>query len=179
VTIAFVIAGVLAFGLMRLAYWRLRTQGVPVLVRREGRRAALGWGLALGLACAAGGLAYMWLTWRFHWLPAPAPEQAIIGDPRWLLALTVLAAPLCEEFIFRGLIFAGMRRSLPLLPALLVSAGLFAAVHPPMSMLPVFGLGIGAALAYERTRMLLAPIVVHAVYNAIVVGAQFHRGGLL
>ncbi|MFQ6134004.1 MAG: type II CAAX prenyl endopeptidase Rce1 family protein, partial [Armatimonadota bacterium] len=35
------------------------------------------------------------------------------------------------------------------------SAALFAVVHPPLSMLPVFIMGLLAALAFERTRLLV------------------------
>jgi membrane protease YdiL (CAAX protease family) len=40
-------------------------------------------------------------------------------------------------------------------------------------VIPVFGLGVAAALVYERTELLIGPMVVHAVYNAAVVGFQF------
>ena len=46
------------------------------------------------------------------------------------------------------------------------SAAVFAVVHPPISMLPVFVLGVATALSFERTRLLLVPMIVHAVYNA-------------
>jgi hypothetical protein len=59
-----------------------------------------------------------------------------------------------------------------LLPAAVASAAVFAIVHPPMSMIPVFVLGLCAALAYERSRLLIAPMVVHAIYNAAVIGWQ-------
>ena len=66
----------------------------------------------------------------------------------WLPALAVLAAPLFEEFIFRGLIFGGLRRIASPVTAALASAAIFAIVHPPMSVVPVFVLGIAAALVY-------------------------------
>jgi hypothetical protein len=90
----------------------------------------------------------------------------------WIYALAVLAAPIFEEFIFRGLIFGGLRRSLGALPAILASAAVFAIVHPPASMIPVFGLGVCAALAFDRTKMLLAPMIAHAIYNAVVLALQ-------
>jgi membrane protease YdiL (CAAX protease family) len=77
------------------------------------------------------------------------------GNPTlqyWLLGLTVLAAPLCEEFIFRGLIFGGLRRTLTPLLSALVSAAIFAVVHPPLSMLPVFVLGLCTAWATSAAR---------------------------
>ncbi len=87
----------------------------------------------------------------------------------WIPVLAVVAAPLFEEFIFRGLIFGGLRRSLGAAPSITASAAVFAIVHPPVSMIPVLVLGLFAGLAYERTRMLLAPILAHALYNAVVL----------
>jgi membrane protease YdiL (CAAX protease family) len=49
----------------------------------------------------------------------------------------------------------------------------FAVVHPPASIIPVFFLGLCTALAYERSRVLAAPMLTHAVYNAVVLGYQF------
>ena len=41
-------------------------------------------------------------------------------------------------------------------------------------MIPVFVMGVCAAAIYERTRMLAAPILVHAIYNATVLGFQWN-----
>jgi ABC-2 type transport system permease protein len=53
--------------------------------------------------------------------------------------------------------------------AVLGSAALFALVHPPISVVPVFGLGIAAAISFQQSGFLLAPILTHAVYNACVI----------
>lgn len=60
------------------------------------------------------------------------------------------------------------------LPAMLASAALFAIMHPPLSMLPVFGLGLATAYAYERSKSLLTPMLVHAFYNAAVLCWQWY-----
>jgi membrane protease YdiL (CAAX protease family) len=39
-------------------------------------------------------------------------------------------------------------------------------------MAPVFVLGVGAALVYERSRSLLAPMLTHAAYNSCALAAQ-------
>ena len=91
----------------------------------------------------------------------------------WIAILAVVAAPIFEEFIFRGLIYGGLRRTLGPTLSLLASAAIFALVHPPFSVIPVFVLGIVTAFVYERTRMLIGPIAVHALYNAGVFGFQF------
>jgi ABC-2 type transport system permease protein len=84
----------------------------------------------------------------------------------------LIAAPVFEEFIFRGLIYGGLRRSFGVWPATLASAAVFAIMHPAISIAPVFVMGVCAALVYERTRSLLAPMLTHLVYNACAVGAQ-------
>ncbi len=162
------IAGGVVYGLVRLVYWRTRTAGVPVLLQGSLIRSVL-----LGGACAlpaiAAGAAWMHAA-RAMGIHLPS-AGADISLPL-LLAIACVAAPLFEEFIFRGLIFGGLRRSLPLLPALLASAALFAVVHPPLSMLPVFVLGLCTAWAYDRSKALLAPVVAHAVYNGAMIAMQ-------
>lgn len=178
VVMAFAGAGLLTYLLMRYSYWRNKTQGVPTVLGPPGGRAAaagaaLRWGCALGAAVAVAGLAYLYLLRHVDLGQGALPAVPLVKAARlWLLALTVLAAPLCEEFIFRGLIFGGLRRSMGAWPAIFGSAAIFAVVHPPLAMLPVFMVGIVAGLAYERSKVLLAPMLVHAIYNAAVVASQ-------
>jgi len=65
-----------------------------------------------------------------------------------------------------------LRRSLPAWQAIVISAAIFAIVHPPASMLPVFVLGLCTGWAYERSGSLLAPMLVHAMYNGVVLAYQ-------
>ena len=95
------------------------------------------------------------------------PEVMIKGI--WLVLLYVVAAPLFEEIIFRGLIFNGLRRQKQFIISALISAVLFAIVHPPVSVIPVFLLGLGTAWTYEISGMLIAPISTHAIYNALIL----------
>ncbi|WP_458351869.1 CPBP family glutamic-type intramembrane protease [Rugamonas violacea] len=176
---AFAIAGAAVYLLTRLVYWRSKTGGQPLLLRGARPAAVLAWGVGLGLLAAVAGLGYLY--WLLNGALAPqmtqqlAQQMAQTTQQRGWLLLGVLAAPLCEEFIFRGLIFGGLRRSMAPLPAAVASAAIFAIVHPPLSMLPVFVLGLCTALAYHRSKVLLAPMLVHALYNALVLGYQFWR----
>jgi membrane protease YdiL (CAAX protease family) len=173
ITIAFGVAGVIVYALIRLVYWRSKAAGVPVILRGANlglslRTAAI----AAALACACG-LAYLFAVqhtalWQDMFKSAPVLE----GGRTWMFALAVVAAPLCEEFIFRGLIYGGLRRSMHPWQAMLVSAAIFAVVHPPLSMLPVFVLGLCTAWTYERSKTLLAPMLVHAAYNAMILSPQ-------
>ncbi len=79
--------------------------------------------------------------------------------------------PIFHEYL-RGseiIRFSGLRRTAGPVLAVLGSAALFALVHPPISVVPVFGLGIAAAISFQQSGFLLAPILTHAVYNACVI----------
>ena len=168
-TLAFGIAGAATYVLTRLVYWRSKAGGVPRI--RHGRKL---WrhGLTGAAVAAACGIAYTMLLKHSGQLPPPAIALAQDWNWLWLMGLTVLAAPLCEEFIFRGLLQGGLRRSLPAWQAIAFSAALFAIVHPPLSMLPVLVLGLCAGWAYERSGTLAAPMLVHAGYNAAILACQ-------
>lgn len=170
ITLAFGIAGAVTYVLTRLVYWRSKASGVPRI--GHGRKL---WrhgltGTAVSTAC---GIAYTALLKHSGQLPPPAFALAQDWHWLWLIGLTVLAAPLCEEFIFRGLLQGGLRRSLPAWQAIVFSAAMFAIVHPPLSMLPVLVLGLSAGWAYERSGTLAAPMLVHAGYNAAILACQF------
>ena len=84
----------------------------------------------------------------------------------------MLAAPLFEEFLFRVLVFQGMERSLRPPFAALGSAAIFAVIHPAISVVPVFILGVAAALSFRRTRLLWTAVAAHMVYSATAVFAK-------
>jgi len=166
--IAFCAAGAMTYGLMRLVYWRARTADVPRVLGERVPAALLRGALAGALASL---MALAWL----HFAPAPAaPPATRTSELAGLAIIAIAAAPVFAEFIFRGLIFKGLRRSFGLAAATLASAAIFALVHPVHAMVPVFVMGALAALVYERTKMLAAPMTVHAIYNAVVVGWQWN-----
>lgn len=163
--LAFAIAGGITYALVRFLYWRTKASGVPALL--TGRLLpALGWGAGMALPAIAAAAAYLWALTQLGVRPPGIGKAVSLAV---LVPLATVAAPLFEEFIFRGLIFRGMARSLPLAAAMAGSAAIFAVVHPPLSMLPVFVLGLCAALAAQRTRSLLAPMLTHAIYNGAVL----------
>lgn len=178
IVFAFAVAGALTYLGVRFTQWRARMREVPAMFGAGWLRALAG-GAGLGIFAAAIGIAYLQAVQMLGLLEEASEAARSAGATplgAWMLPLGVLAAPLFEEYIFRGLIFGGLRRSLRWLPAAAASAAVFAIVHPPLSMLPVFALGMVAAWAYERSHLLLAPMLVHAVYNAAVIGWQ---GGVL
>lgn len=176
VTLAFGISGLIVYLLMRLAYWRSKAAGVPAILRGTQWEVSLrNAAIAAAVACACG-IAYLIVIQHSPlWADVMKSTPALKGARIWIFALAVVAAPLCEEFIFRGLIYGGLRRSMKAPQAMLMSAAIFAVVHPPLSMLPVFILGLCAAWTYERSKTLLAPMLVHATYNAVVLSIQYWR----
>lgn len=86
--------------------------------------------------------------------------------------MIVLVAPVVEEVLFRGFFHAGLRRSLPFLPAALVTSGLFGLIHYTgpetvgvVPQLAIFGLAL--AWLYEKTGSLWPPIALHALNNGL------------
>ena len=167
--VAFSIGGAISYALMRYVYARAKTEGVPRILSAGRNRPVLG--IAGGLAAAAFGLTYLFVIGSAGLLDdVSGDSRSFLSLGLWAIPLAVIAAPVFEEFIFRGLIFGGLRRSFGVWPATLASAAVFAILHPALAILPVFAMGVCAALVYERTHSLLAPMLVHAVYNACIVG---------
>jgi ABC-2 type transport system permease protein len=173
--IAFCGAGATTYGLIRVIYWRARTADVPRMLH-DGISRALLWGIIGGIASSLAAFIYIQVIQLIDLFPTLRRHDQVT-DPSialWLATLAVIAAPVFEEFIFRGLIFGGLRRSLNVGVATVASAAIFAIVHPPASVIPVFVMGVCVALVYERTRMLAAPVVSHSIYNAAVLALQWN-----
>lgn len=93
------------------------------------------------------------------------------------IAMIILAAPWIEEFIFRGCLQNWMRRYMGSKIAIIGTSIVFAMMHyapsqsksnfPLIASLFVFSLYLG--FLYEKTRSLLAPIVLHMTFNIISV----------
>jgi ABC-2 type transport system permease protein len=166
----YAVAGALTWIGVRCVYWARGTRGVPQTFGGP-LRPQLGHGLLAGAAAGAAGLAYIALAPFFPQLEEALRRGSIAGGEHvpWLAALAIVAAPLFEEFVFRGLIFRGLRRSFGLWGSVAASAAIFAVCHPPAALLPVFCLGVMTALAYEATGLLLAPMLAHGLYNAAVL----------
>lgn len=89
-------------------------------------------------------------------------EQSLI------YGMIVLVAPVCEELVFRGVIFRYFHQRLSLALALLLSAAFFAAVHFNLyTFVPLLVIGITLALAYRESGNILSSIAFHAAFNSI------------
>ena len=180
--VAFVIAGACVVALSFYVFWRagmpgvLTSVGLQTSAGRKGIRKALGLGVIGGLGAGAFGAGYLRAV---DWVPAlhdlKVQTLKLPFDPGiWLLVIAIGAAPIFEEFIFRGLVFRGLLRSTNAVLAIFGSAAIFAIVHPPISVVPVFVLGAVAAWTVYRSGQLISAITTHMIYNAVVVAMNWY-----
>jgi hypothetical protein len=82
----------------------------------------------------------------------------------------VILAPLFEELVFRGLLFAILRRKFRFLPAALISAAIFGLAHGygVVGLISVCWSGVLWAWIYEKTGSLGPGILAHAINNLLV-----------
>ena len=82
-----------------------------------------------------------------------------------------LAAGIGEELLFRGLIQTGLTALIGPLPALLIASALFGALHWITNAYAVIAalLGVYFGLLLLLTESLIAPIVAHALYDAVAL----------
>jgi membrane protease YdiL (CAAX protease family) len=168
-----------------VTYLRLRGRSVRtfVPVRLPGLRdvawAAGGYVAALGLVFAAGLL----LT-ALQVQPETTNQAAELGmeNPAillWLVPLSLLVIAPAEEFLFRGVIQGRLREAFDAPAAILLTAGLFALIHftsltgaagaRMIAIAILFLPSLVFGVAYERTKNLLVPILIHGTYNSTLI----------
>jgi membrane protease YdiL (CAAX protease family) len=106
-----------------------------------------------------------------------AGSRRFLGGPFGAFSFAVLgllSAPLCEELVYRGIVYPAMRSRMRLVLAVPVSAVIFALMHLVWHwrvFVPVTQLlgGLVFAWAYERTRSLVFPMILHAIGNAAIL----------
>jgi membrane protease YdiL (CAAX protease family) len=127
-------------------------------------------GLALGLAAKA-------YTMLLEHIPSTTDlirqsQQQMTSVPNlhfWYMVMSVGFAPLAEEYLFRGLLFRALDREWGGWKAVLGAAAFFAVYHPLLSWPPVFLLGAVNCLLFRKTRRLAPAVLLHMVYNAVVL----------
>ena len=131
-------------------------------------------GASLGIALGLVELGYKEVLWH---LPVTAEslrkaQQAMSAFPAWRSSYAVMAvgfAPFAEEYLFRGLLFRALDREWGGWKAVLGSAAFFVIYHPLMAWPMVFSLGVMNAKLYKKTGRLAPAILLHMLYNTVVL----------
>lgn len=128
----------------------------------------------IGLVIGLGGSAlYSAIISALH-LPLQTNTDTLLQEGRTeplttlgILLAAALIAPVCEEVFFRGLLFTGLLKRMPLWSATLLSALIFAAAHVDLgSLIPLFLIGLALAWARWRSDSLWPGLVIHAANNS-------------
>jgi membrane protease YdiL (CAAX protease family) len=171
-----------------LGWNRLTWRGAFGFARRSIGR-SIGCGALAALLFLPVGALLQWLSLQvLTMLHRPTPVQEAIEtlqhahnpvNRALLVVFAVAIAPVAEEMLFRGILYPAIKRLGFPRVALWSTALLFAAIH---ASLPIFlalvALAVALTLLYEYTDNLLAPIVAHAIFNAVNLLEFFYSGGM-
>lgn len=163
---SFIFGGTLTLG---VAILMGRKMAEPLKVMNQGKFVGFkGLAVTVGFAAVCLVIAKCWL-WSLVFFGVSLPESAIEISQWPMVILIVLAAPLLEEPIFRGKIYRAMQTNWSVKKSMLISSLLFAVVHPGISFLPVFCVGLACAWIYQKSGSLKYAILLHALYNFGVI----------
>jgi membrane protease YdiL (CAAX protease family) len=113
---------------------------------------------------------------QMHW--SESPQEDYLWQPWWLISLDfldgVVWAPICEEIGCRGFLYTTVRRRFSAVPAALITALIFGAVHfySISGFLAVAWSGFVWSIAYERSRSLIPGMISHSMDNLMAFGAM-------
>jgi membrane protease YdiL (CAAX protease family) len=99
------------------------------------------------------------------------------GDIAIAALAVVVAGPLAEELIFRGLVHRVFSRTWGAWPAIAASALVFGLVHgEPWYLLGLVAVGAMLAFVWEATRSLTSCWLAHAVHNGVSLSLMIAEG---
>ena len=166
-----------AFAAAAIGFARMRRRA---RITDFGFRRPHGWG-AVGWAALA--MFTFWLCAGIYGaIVAPDEEAAPLDDLGleegrvfvWLAAaLVIVAAPVFEEFFFRGFFYPALRARWRVGWAAAVTGIVFGAMHVfngPVFIPPLMLFGAILCLLYERTRSLYPGIALHVLQNTLAFG---------
>lgn len=132
---------------------------------------------SLSMTAAAAGLApvlYLVVTFVLgllpeRWLESYMEASSALSETGLIMTLaTVVAAPIAEEVIFRGLILSRLKRAMPGWLAVVLSALAFGLCHGQAVWIAyAFTLGLLFGLMAHRSGSILPSMVTHFVFNGI------------
>ena len=87
-----------------------------------------------------------------------------------VILIVGIIMPVLEELIFRGILYQALRSKLSIFFSIFISSLIFAVIHINLLYIfPIMIIGIVCAYAFEKTKNILIPIVIHVVNNLFTV----------
>lgn len=103
----------------------------------------------------------------------PIPLNSFGWYMLWILIFAIVPA-FCEELIFRGVVFNGLKKSLGSLPAIFLSALTFALVHQNIQQfIYPFIMGIVFAVIADKTGNIFYTMIMHLFNNITTITIQY------
>lgn len=169
--------GLIRLGQMGGIVWYFNQQpggsGFPGLEKKlflYGLKQGVFWACGFGMiAGIAGFMLYLFGINSFGLIHISLPGN--IPDIILLLVVGGIIGPVAEELVFRGIIYNFLRKW-GMAPAIIGSTALFAAPHSGAGIIQIIG-GLVFAVAYEKEKSLVTPMVVHITGNFALFGIAF------
>ncbi|HEY2140434.1 MAG TPA: CPBP family intramembrane glutamic endopeptidase [Solirubrobacteraceae bacterium] len=169
--VAFVLAAVIFAQMGGRAVYAWQFGLRPTRLRRAVKLMALTLGAFLLFSVIWGAL--------FHAEKEKLLEQLGVGQSTLLLllsaGLTCVVAPVCEELLFRGFVFAALSNWKGPWLAATITGLLFGGVHvgsaPAIDLVPLAALGFGLCMVYRYTGSLYPCIAAHSLNNSLAFGS--------
>jgi membrane protease YdiL (CAAX protease family) len=110
------------------------------------------------------------IEWVSNLLPMPESVrkvfEATFTKGIFSIIIAVIAAPILEEILCRGIVLKGLLKNYPPYKAILVSAIFFAAMHlNPWQAIPAFFGGSFLGWIYYKTQSVIPGMIVHGTIN--------------
>ena len=148
---------------------------------KENGGSTLTWRIFMGIACfVSGGIldrvwsqVLLWLRVQ-DYFSNQTQEQLLASQLAVQIIGLGILVPVAEELIFRGLLYARIRRMLPVWASVLTASVIFALYHGNMiQILFAFPMAIILTLLYEKGKWISYPILFHMGVNltTVVLGA--------
>lgn len=84
----------------------------------------------------------------------------------YLGVVTIILAPIAEEFLFRGILYTAVLQYQGRTLALVANSLLFGLIHSNLlTLVPLIVMAVILTILYEKTRNLLAPMAAHSLFN--------------
>ncbi len=177
-------AAAMQFVVLVLYVYLLMQSRPPSIDTRTGPLKAIGFGVVVLLLVWPIVNLFSWLAMQVADLLRDTPVDVIAHSTLamlvdaspdiWFISmilLAVVAAPLLEEVLYRGIVQELLgRMGMGCWSAIILTSIIFTLMHagavPPWAWVALFVLSLGFGWAYEKTGRLTTPIVMHMLFNA-------------